>query len=60
MFLEKVNQDASLDGLLSERGPEGRVAPVMATPTLVVTPATGKATALVGAAAVGYVTTKVK
>ncbi|MFP1625847.1 hypothetical protein ACLB9X_11880 [Streptomyces sp. 5K101] len=54
MLLDKVNQDASLEDSAAERGPEARIAPIMATPAIF-TPATGKA-----AAAVGYVTAKVK
>ncbi|UQA97513.1 hypothetical protein [Streptomyces halobius] len=59
MVLDKANQGASLEGFVAECGPEARVAPIMATPAIF-TQATGKAAAIVGAAAVGYVTTKVK
>ncbi|WP_328394183.1 hypothetical protein OHS70_05355 [Streptomyces sp. NBC_00390] len=59
MLLDKVNQDASLEDFVAERGPEARIAPIMATPAIF-TPATGKAAVVVGAAAVGYMTAKVK
>jgi hypothetical protein len=60
MLLNKVNQNSSLTGSLSQQGLEGAVAPVMATPSLVFTPCAGKAAMIVTAAAVGYATAKVK
>ncbi|MEU9032791.1 hypothetical protein AB0D46_35860 [Streptomyces sp. NPDC048383] len=58
MLVEKVNKNAVLTGALSPKVLANSVAPVMATPALVFTPATGKATAVVLATAVGYVTAK--
>ncbi|MEV1051412.1 hypothetical protein ACFWZR_03955 [Streptomyces sp. NPDC059017] len=36
MLLSKVNQDASLAEFLADGGSDGRVAPIMATPGVVV------------------------
>ncbi|MGW1882777.1 hypothetical protein [Streptomyces sp. NPDC001970] len=57
MLLDKVNQDASLADLVAERGPEARIAPVMATPAIF-TPAAVKVGVSAGAAVATYMATK--
>ncbi|ATW49603.1 hypothetical protein ACWGJT_18515 [Streptomyces xantholiticus] len=59
MFLNKVNQDVSLEDFVAERGPEARIAPIMATPAIF-TPAAVKVGVSAGAAAAAYMATKVK
>ncbi|MFE7484439.1 hypothetical protein ACPEIF_34050 [Streptomyces sp. NPDC012600] len=53
MLMQKVNANAFLKEALVAGTPDGRVAPVMATPALIATPVIAKAAgAVVGAGAV--------